>query len=84
MGGQNPIDVYIGGRIQIARATAGIAREALAGGLEITPEELTAYELGTARVSAAVLFSIAEMLKQRIGFFYEGLGSECISGWPVQ
>ena len=76
MRGQSPIDVHIGTRVQLARATAGIEREELANGIATTPEQMMAYELGDVRISAAALFTIAAILKQPISYFYEGLGSD--------
>jgi transcriptional regulator with XRE-family HTH domain len=55
---------------------AGIQREELASSVEITPKEVLAYERGDARIGAATLFTVAAILKQPIGFFYEGLVSD--------
>ena len=67
--------MHIGNRIQLARAMAGIEREELASALDIAPEEMTAYELGDARIGAVALFTIAAILKQPISYFYEGLST---------
>jgi transcriptional regulator with XRE-family HTH domain len=69
---QNPIDIHIGNRVQMARALSGMSREDLAEALGITPKTMFAYEVGE-RIGAGLLFSIAKILKQPIGYFYEGL-----------
>jgi transcriptional regulator with XRE-family HTH domain len=72
----NPVDLHIGGQIQVALAMAGMQREELASALEISPAEMLAYERGEGRISAGLLFAIAAILKKPVGFFYDGLGRE--------
>jgi transcriptional regulator with XRE-family HTH domain len=62
--------MHIGMGVQMARAMAGIDRDDLANALEITSGEMKAYECGDVRISAAVLFTIAQTLKHPIDYFY--------------
>ena len=72
---QNPIDLHIGQRTQLARALAGLKLEELADALQITPQQMKGYEAGE-RIGAADLFTIAKILNQSISYFYEGLPSD--------
>ena len=68
----NPIDRYIGQRVQLARAMLGYEADAVAKALGISEAELRAMEAGE-RIGADVLFALAKILKKPISYFYDGL-----------
>ncbi len=69
----HPIDIHVGLRVQSAREDAGMSREALAGGLGITQQQLRKNEVGTNRIGCSRLYQIAETLGKPITFFFEGI-----------
>jgi transcriptional regulator with XRE-family HTH domain len=71
-GTQNPIDLHVGRRIQLARVMSGMSQAELGRALEITADQVQGFEEGH-RVSAGVLYSIAKILGKPITFFYDGL-----------
>lgn len=72
---QNPIDLHVGQRTQLARALAGLELQELADALQITPQQLRGHEAGE-RMGAATLFAVAKILNQPVSFFFEGLPSD--------
>lgn len=53
------------------RAALGLTREAMAQALNVTVRQVEAYETGAARVTAGVLFEIADLFDVKVGYFFE-------------
>ncbi len=69
-------DVIIGTNLRSARHVSEYTLEQLAGELNISSQQIQKYEKGINRVSAAMLYEIAAILKFPIIFFYSGLESD--------
>lgn len=66
------VDEFVGQRIQIAREFAGMREQDLADQLDVTIQQLSLYETGTARVPAARLSLLCELLRLPVAWFFDG------------
>ena len=71
--GPNPIDLHVGAMIRARRKILGVSQEVLADHLGLTFQQIQKYERGANRVSASMLFKIAEKLDQPVAAFFNGL-----------
>ncbi|HEX2255767.1 MAG TPA: helix-turn-helix transcriptional regulator [Afifellaceae bacterium] len=62
-------DLYIAGRLRIARKLARLSQEQLAEGIGITSQQIQKYERGVSRVSASRLYEMALIFGQPVAFF---------------
>ena len=69
------IDELIGSQIRIARSMRGQSMEELGAKIDRTYQQVQKYEKGTNRVSASMLWRIANLLDFPISFFYEGVSA---------
>ena len=69
----DPIDVFAGNAVRCARKQQGLSQEALAEQLGVTFQQVQKYERGTNRISASVLFRIAQTLKMRPDAFFPAI-----------
>ena len=72
----NPLDRHIGQRLRAKRNDSGRSLEALAELINVTPQQMSRYELGANRISAAQLYRIARGLDVPVGWFFEGFEEE--------
>lgn len=70
----NSVDSFIGRRMRQFRWVRGISQSDLARLLSVEPEQITAYESGTARIAAAQLVQISDALGVPVTAFFEGIG----------
>lgn len=69
----NNVDSFIGRRMRQFRWLRGISQADLAESLGVEPEQINAFETGTARVAAAQLFQIAEAMDVPVTAFFDGM-----------
>ena len=69
----NLIDRHVGARARSLRLQRGVSQSELASELGVSFQQVQKYETGTNRVSASKLYSIAQALKVRPGYFFDGL-----------
>jgi transcriptional regulator with XRE-family HTH domain len=82
-GAARTIDQFVGARIRERRLMLGLSRGDLAnrvGG--VSQQMIYKYELGIARVSAAVLYEIAGALGTSVDYFFDGLGANEVVEMP--
>lgn len=69
----DPVDVSVGRRILLTRKARGVSQQVLAEAVGVTFQQIQKYERGTNRVSASMLYRIAEALGASVAeFFAEG------------
>jgi transcriptional regulator with XRE-family HTH domain len=68
----HPIDVYVGKRVRFKRKVLGLTQSDLAEKVDITFQQIQKYEKGENRISASMLYQIAQSLKTSVSFFFEG------------
>jgi len=71
--GPNAIDVHVGARLRLCRKSQGMSQGALASQLGMTFQQVQKYERGVNRISASVLFTIAQVLQVPVSYFFDGL-----------
>src|SRR5437763_1573395 len=67
------VDAHVGQMIRLRRKALGLSQQGLAGWLGLTFQQVQKYERGANRVSASTLWSLAELLRCEVSFFFEGL-----------
>jgi len=75
-GTANPIDIYVGNRIQLRRKLLGLSQEKLAEMLGITFQQVQKYEKGMNRIGASRLWDMSNILDVPVSFFFSGLTKE--------
>jgi DNA-binding XRE family transcriptional regulator len=66
----SPSNVRIGARVRIGRISQGVSERQFAERLGIKRDDLYLYESGGKRISANLLFRIAELLEVRLEHFF--------------
>ena len=69
----HPTDVHIGRKMREKRVALGMSQAALAEKLGITFQQVQKYESGANRIGGSRLWDISQVLREPIGYFYEGL-----------
>lgn len=83
-GSPNEIDVYVGRRARLLRKVQGVSQSDLGDRIGVTFQQIQKYERGTNRISASMLFKIADALDVRVAYFFEGLpGQDGVAGDPA-
>jgi transcriptional regulator with XRE-family HTH domain len=75
----HPIDVYVGQRVRFKRKVLGLTQSDLAEKVEITFQQIQKYEKGENRISASMLYQIAQSLNTSVSFFFEGYSENSVS-----
>ncbi|MBT4921559.1 MAG: helix-turn-helix transcriptional regulator [Rickettsiales bacterium] len=75
----HPIDVYVGKRVRFKRKVMGLTQSDLAQKVDITFQQIQKYEKGENRVSASMLYQIAQSLNTSVSFFFEGYSEDSIA-----
>jgi transcriptional regulator with XRE-family HTH domain len=70
------LDALLGVAIRARRRNLGLSQQTVAERLGCTFQQVQKYERGTNRVSAVILFRLAEILQIGAGFFFSGLPGE--------
>lgn len=73
------IDESVGALIKQARVRAGLSQKALGENVGLTFQQIQKYESGKNRVSASVLFFIANALKKPVAYFFSRAEQALIS-----
>lgn len=68
----NSLNAWIGLRLRMRRTWFGISNQELSENLRIDCDEISAYEAGTKRISANLLFRIAKRLDVGPDYFFQG------------
>jgi DNA-binding transcriptional regulator YiaG len=71
-----PVDTWIGSRVRIKRTSRGLTQQEFSELLDISRNDLAAFEAGTKRVKANLLFRIANSLDVRPDYFFRGYVQE--------
>ena len=69
----NNVDRHVGAKIRERRIMLGLTQHQVAEMVGCAMQQMNKRERGTNRVTAGNLFTIAQVLKVDVGYFYEGL-----------
>lgn len=67
------IDRHVGSRLREMRVLRGLSQEAVAAVIGKTFQQVQKYETGANRISASILFKLAELLNVGVEEFFSGL-----------
>jgi transcriptional regulator with XRE-family HTH domain len=68
----NPIDLVVGENLARIRKRKGVNQTAIAEALGVSFQQVQKYEKGTNRVSASVLFELAQAMSISMDDFFKG------------
>ncbi|GGA13546.1 helix-turn-helix domain-containing protein [Neptunicoccus cionae] len=68
----HPVDVHVGTKIRLTRASRGISQQKLSEMLGISFQQLQKYERGINRISASRLWEVSQALGVQISYFFDG------------
>lgn len=74
--GPHFVDTHVGQRVFMRRKFLNISQAKLGSIIDVRPQQVQKYESGANRISVSMLWKIAECLKVKIGYFFEGLGQD--------
>ena len=69
----HPVDIQVGQRIKAARKLQKLTQTDLADGVGVSYQQIQKYENGDNRVSASMLYEIAQALNIPMAYFYNGI-----------
>jgi transcriptional regulator with XRE-family HTH domain len=72
----HPVDIHVGQRLRLRRSILGITQTQLAEAVAMSFQSIQKYERGENRISASRLYEFAQVLRIRVGYFYEGLPAD--------
>src|SRR5579862_6186753 len=70
--GPDPIDVYVGRQLRLARELAGLTQTDIGRKLGMSFQVVQKYEQGEIRVSASRLFQLSVLMDKPVAYFFEG------------
>jgi transcriptional regulator with XRE-family HTH domain len=73
--GPDPIDLYVGDQLRIARELAGMTQTEVGRALEMSFQVIQKYEQGEIRVSASRLYQLGVLLHKSPDYFFEGIAA---------
>lgn len=71
--GPDPVDLHVGARLKLRRVLLGLSQTQLAGAVGLTFQQVQKYERASNRVSASMLYHLAEALDVPVSFFFDGI-----------
>lgn len=78
--GPDPIDVYVGRQVRLARELAGLTQTEVGQRIGMSFQVVQKYEHGEIRVSASRLFQFARLLNKSIDYFFDALDDRSRAG----
>lgn len=70
------IDIHLGRRLRRRRRILGLTQTQVASACGVRFQQIQKYETATNRMSASMVWQMAEALSVPVSYFYEGLGQE--------
>ena len=69
------INAHVGAQLKAARQSLGLSQADVGQKVGVTYQQIAKYESGGNRVSAGMLWRLADVLGVTVSSFYEGIGS---------
>jgi transcriptional regulator with XRE-family HTH domain len=67
----DPVDVHVGRRLRLRRASLGMSQDRLGEAIGLTFQQIQKYERGINRIAAGRLYEIGHVLGVPVAFFFE-------------
>lgn len=74
------IDSYVGHRLKMLRLKMGRSLNEVGELLGVSFQQVQKYEKGTNKISSSNLYILADKLGSSVGYFFDGLQSNCVDG----
>ena len=71
--GRKAIDIFVGDRLRTRRVELALEQRDLAASIGTSPEQISAYERGTERITSAHLIELRKLLRVKLTFFFTGV-----------
>ena len=68
----NPVDMFVGSKLKLARTMKGFSQTKLGNMTGITFQQIQKYEKGVNRVGSSRLYEFSNILSVPVGYFFEG------------
>ena len=68
----HPVDIHVGTKIRLTRASRGVSQQQLSEMLKISFQQLQKYERGINRISASRLWEVSQALGVKVSYFFDG------------
>jgi transcriptional regulator with XRE-family HTH domain len=75
-GSANPVDVYVGQRLELRRKLLHLSQEIVAKNAGITFQQIQKYEKGKNRISASRLYDLCKILRVDMNYFFQDMPSD--------
>ena len=72
----DPIDVYVGSRLRLARTASGLSLAKMGEAIGISSQQAQKYEKGINRLGARRLYQLAQLFDLSVGFFFRDMPAE--------
>lgn len=69
------IDSHVSKRLRTRRIMLGLSQKTLAEAVDVSIQQIQKYEKSTNRISSGKLYSLANLLKVPVSYFFEKLGN---------
>jgi len=69
----HPVDIHVGQQLRIRRVHSNLSQTELGQKVGLSYQQVQKYESGKNRISASMLYEIANGLNVPVGFFFDGL-----------
>lgn len=69
------IDLYVSKRLKMRRVILGLSQKKLAEAVDVSIQQIQKYEKSTNRISSGKLYSLANLLRVPISYFFENASS---------
>ncbi|MBY5774855.1 helix-turn-helix transcriptional regulator [Rhizobium leguminosarum] len=79
----HPVDLHVGQQIRIRRMQSNVSLGDLGAGIGVSLQQVQKYESGKNRVSASMLYELANCLRIPVSKFFEGLPDPETSREPL-
>lgn len=81
-GRPDPVDVHVGTRLRELRRSRGLSQTDIGQAVGVTPQQIQKYERGTNRISAPMLYAMAQSLEVTPDTYFDGLPEQTRTGMP--
>ena len=71
--GPDPVDAHVGGRVKLRRILVGLSQSQLGEAIGLSFQQVQKYERGGNRISASMLYRIAQVLDVPVSFFFDDM-----------
>ncbi len=71
--GPDPVDIHVGARVKLRRILVGLSQSQLGEAIGLTFQQIQKYERAGNRISASMLYHIAQVLDVPVSFFFDDM-----------